>query len=82
MAGYGSNPPTHVHHRGASCLLETGGLGSNTPTCDYNDFNLATPNPNIIYGALVGGMQGYSDTAGRECHCESLSRDLHTRLTS
>jgi endoglucanase len=82
VAGYGSNPPTHVHHRGASCLLETGGLGSNTPTCDYNDFNLATANPNIIYGALVGGMQGYSDTAGRECHCESLSRDLHTRLTS
>ncbi len=55
VVGFGNNPPTHAHHRGASCPLETGGLGSNVPTCDYSDFNLASSDPNILYGALVGG---------------------------
>ena len=55
VVGFGNSPPTHVHHRGASCPLETGGLGSNAPTCDFPNFNLATSNPNILYGALVGG---------------------------
>lgn len=57
VAGFGTNPPTHVHHRGASCPLETGGVASNSPTCDYSNFNLASSNPNILYGALVGGGQ-------------------------
>ena len=57
VVGFGNNPPTHVHHRGASCPLETGGLGSNSPTCDFSDFNLATSNPNILFGALVGGAR-------------------------
>lgn len=55
VVGFGSNPPTHVHHRGASCPLETGGLGSDAPACDFSNFNLATSNPNILFGALVGG---------------------------
>ncbi|CAL5226752.1 g9605 [Coccomyxa viridis] len=55
VVGFGNDPPTHAHHRGASCPPETGGLGSNVPTCDYSDFSVATADPNIIYGALLGG---------------------------
>ena len=60
VVGFGNNPPTHVHHRGASCPLETGGLGSNVPTCDFSAFNLATSNPNVLYGALVGGARQFA----------------------
>jgi len=44
VVGYGTNPPTHCHHRGASC----------TPSgcCDPNCWD---PNPNVLTGALVGG---------------------------
>ena len=62
VVGFGNNSPTHVHHRGASCPLETGGLGSNVPTCDFTNFNLATSNPNILYGALVGGASPAAPT--------------------
>jgi len=54
VVGFGNNPPTHVHHRGASCPIENG-LGSNNPPCDYSNYALPTPNPNVLYGALVGG---------------------------
>ena len=49
MVGYGSNPPTHCHHRAASC--------PNRPsTCDYVDqFNSPAPNPQTLEGGLVGG---------------------------
>ena len=56
VVGFGNDPPTHAHHRGVSCPLETGGLGSNVPTCDYDNFNVASADPNIIYGALLGGV--------------------------
>jgi len=44
VVGYGVNPPTHCHHRGASC----------TPSscCDPNCWDA---NPNVLTGALVGG---------------------------
>ena len=54
VTGFGQNPPTHVHHRGASCPAESS-LGSNNPVCSYADYALTTPNPNVLYGALVGG---------------------------
>jgi endoglucanase len=56
VVGFGNNPPTHIHHRGASCPIENG-AGSGNPSCDYTNYALQTPNPNILYGALVGGEQ-------------------------
>ncbi|KAI3430666.1 hypothetical protein D9Q98_005258 [Chlorella vulgaris] len=49
VVGYGKNPPVQCHHRGASC--------PNRPApCNYNDaFAVPTPNPQVLYGALVGG---------------------------
>lgn len=57
VVGFGNNPPSHAHHRGSSCPkgLEKAPTGSNNPVCDYNNFNLPDPNPNVLYGALVGG---------------------------
>merc|ERR1712192_334250 len=45
IVGYGVNPPTHCHHRGASCY------GPNS-CCDPN---CPDANPNVLTGALVGG---------------------------
>ena len=45
----------HAASRGASCQTEVLPWGSNNPVCDYNDFNLNSSNPNILYGGLVGG---------------------------
>ncbi len=58
VGGFGSDPPSHEHHRGASCPAETS-LGSNNPVCDYSDYALSTPNPNVLYGALVGGVHTF-----------------------
>lgn len=67
VVGFGNDPPTHAHHRGASCPPETGGLGSNVPTCDYSDFSVATADPNIIYGALLGGVLPPAGSALSSC---------------
>ncbi|KAK9844541.1 hypothetical protein WJX74_003790 [Apatococcus lobatus] len=48
MVGYGDAFPRQTHHRGSSC--------PNVPTvCNYDNFNLQSDNPHIIYGAMVGG---------------------------
>nr|BBJ26608.1 GH9 cellulase [Xylophaga rikuzenica] len=52
--GYGDNYPRRPHHMGSSCLV-------NTTECDVND---PGENPNVLYGALVGGpddVDGYND---------------------
>jgi len=54
VVGFGQNPPTQPHHRGSSC--------PNRPApCGWDAFNAATPNPQILYGALVGGPKGPGD---------------------
>jgi endoglucanase len=55
VVGFGKNPPTHIHHRGASCPPEQLPWGSNNPTCSYDQFSMSSSNPNVITGALVGG---------------------------
>jgi endoglucanase len=54
VVGYGVNPPQQAHHRAASCP-------DRPTTCSYNDFNSPSPNPHVLYGAVVGGPDG-SDT--------------------
>jgi len=50
VVGYGVNPPTHCHHRGASC---------SNGSCAYPDD--PADNPNVIVGALVGGPSAQDD---------------------
>lgn len=60
VVGYGPNPPTQPHHRGASCPQ----LGQE---CTWDYFQSRDPNPHTLYGALVGGPDGsdqYEDTRG------------------
>jgi len=48
VVGYGTNPPQRPHHRSSSC--------PNLPeVCDWNAFNNPGPNPQTLFGALVGG---------------------------
>ncbi|KAA0200410.1 hypothetical protein HAZT_HAZT005065 [Hyalella azteca] len=48
VVGVGKNPPTHCHHRAASCP------DIDVP-CGWTYFDTPDPNPHILYGALVGG---------------------------
>ena len=54
VVGFGTNPPTQPHHAAASCPLAP-------ENCDWSNFYLDQPNPNILYGALVGGPSGLHD---------------------
>lgn len=48
VAGYGHNPPEYLHHRAASC--------PDMPApCNWDNYRSPLPNPQILYGALVGG---------------------------
>ncbi|XP_013393923.1 uncharacterized protein LOC106161501 [Lingula anatina] len=56
VVGFGNNPPTHEHHRGASC--------PNRPApCGQAQFSTPNPNPQVLYGALVGGPGQHDEYA-------------------
>ncbi|XP_077869188.1 endoglucanase E-4-like [Saccoglossus kowalevskii] len=54
VCGFGENPPVQPHHRSSSCpdLPEK---------CAWNSFGSPDPNPQILYGALVGGPDENDD---------------------
>ncbi|KAK3104208.1 hypothetical protein FSP39_025314 [Pinctada imbricata] len=57
VVGFGTNPPTHPHHRAASCP------DMQTP-CDFSWYSKPSPNPHVLTGALVGGPglnEAYTD---------------------
>jgi len=54
VVGFGDNYPKKAHHRGASCPDQPA-------ACDRNAYNNAGPNPQVLYGALVGGPPGPGD---------------------
>ncbi|KAK6153341.1 hypothetical protein DH2020_012980 [Rehmannia glutinosa] len=56
LVGYGKNYPAHVHHRGAS-ITSISLLQSSVGCVEGFEtwYKRAEPNPNVIYGALVGG---------------------------
>lgn len=54
VVGFGKNYPKYPHHAGASCPDEPA-------TCNWSDFQSKKPNPQILYGALVGGPSGPGD---------------------
>ena len=48
VVGFGTNPPTHPHHRSSSC--------PDAPaTCDWSNYSSSGPNSHTLHGALVGG---------------------------
>ena len=48
VVGFGNNPPQRPHHRSSSCPLAP-------EPCGWDNLNSAGPNPQVLYGALVGG---------------------------
>lgn len=52
--GFGSHYPVKPHHVGSSCP-------SPPATCDWDAFDSHSPNPHILYGALVGGPGRHDD---------------------
>jgi hypothetical protein len=57
VVGFGNNPPQRPHHASSSCR-------DRPAPCDWTDYGLPGPNPQILYGALVGGPDandGYVD---------------------
>ena len=49
VVGFGENPPQRPHHRSSSCRSPI------TSPCGDNEKNSPNANPQILYGALVGG---------------------------
>ena len=49
MVGFGVNPPQRPHHRGSSCRSPI------TSPCGDAEKNSPAANPQILYGAVVGG---------------------------
>ncbi|XP_064612033.1 endoglucanase E-4-like [Liolophura sinensis] len=48
VVGFGNNPPVRPHHAASSC--------PNRPAnCDWDSFDSHGPNPQILFGAVVGG---------------------------
>jgi len=50
VVGYGHNPPTQPHHRPSSCP-------DRPASCGWSEYNLNQPNPQLLTGALVGGVR-------------------------
>lgn len=52
MVGYGTKYPKFLHHRGSS--IPTNQIYTDCSK-SWNWYDATTPNPNIAYGAVVGG---------------------------
>ncbi|XP_018019708.1 endoglucanase E-4 [Hyalella azteca] len=78
LIGYGDNYPLRPHHRGSSCL-------DLPEVCDDGwALNQPGPNPQVLYGALVGGpdmSDGYTDERSDYVHNE-VSVGGNTGFTS
>jgi hypothetical protein len=52
VVGFGSNPPLKPHHAGASC-------GNMPATCDWSNLYATTPNPQVLYFAIIRQLYIY-----------------------
>lgn len=55
MVGFGNNPPTHAHHRGASVPVLAPGEDVNCGMSFVYWYNTDAPNANELTGAILGG---------------------------
>jgi hypothetical protein len=70
VIGYGVNPPQKPHHRASSCQLIPA-------PCGNADFDNPGPNPQVLYGGMVGGpdindvyVDDRGDYVGNEVACD------------
>ena len=71
IVGYGDSSPQRVPHRAASCIA-----ASDAPVCDWSAYQNQGPNPNVLYGALVGGpdvQDNYQDSRNWYNHMNKVS---------
>lgn len=61
MVGFGRNPPTQAHHRGASVPKMSSNAVVSCPISFINWFNKNSPNVNELTGAIVGGPDRYDN---------------------
>lgn len=61
MVGFGVNPPTQAHHRGASVPKIAPNTEVNCGMSFVNWFAKNVPNPNVLTGAIVGGPDRYDN---------------------
>ena len=77
VIGFGKSPPAHAHHRAASC--------PNRPaSCGWPNYQDANPNPQVLYGALVGGPAGPSDAyddSRQDFHQNEVALDFNAGYT-
>ncbi|KAI7841709.1 hypothetical protein COHA_004576 [Chlorella ohadii] len=68
VSGFGTNPPLRAHHAAASC--------PNMPAaCDWPNFDSPNPNPQVLYGALVGGPGNTSDYSANSRTTDAMYKD-------
>lgn len=77
LVGYGPKFPTRVHHRGASIVSYRENKGFIGCTQGYDNwYSSPEPNPNVLFGALVGGpdcQDNFSDERGNYMQTEACT---------
>ena len=61
MVGFGNNPPTQAHHRGASVPKLSSNALVNCAMSFVNWYNKNSPNVNELTGAILGGPDRYDN---------------------
>lgn len=69
VVGFGKKYPKYPHHAGASCPPEP-------HPCDWSVFESKNPNVNILYGALVGGPSGPSDSSYKDSRDDYVTNEV------
>lgn len=56
VVGFGNNSPKRPYHAASTCMIKsTTTLSVSLHKCSWKDYKKGFPNPNVLYGALVGG---------------------------
>lgn len=69
VVGFGRKFPRYPHHAGASCPPEP-------QSCGWSVFESSKPNGRILYGALVGGPAGPSDSSYNDSRDDYVTNEV------
>jgi endoglucanase len=69
VVGYGNNPPQREQHAGASCP-------DRPAPCGWAQFDSKGPNPQILYGGLVGGPKGPGDNTYHDVRSDYVTNEV------
>lgn len=69
VVGFGVNPPVREHHAGASCP-------DRPASCGWPQFDSPNPNPQILYGGLVGGPRGPGDNTYNDVRSDYVTNEV------